>query len=91
MESSNEEQFSNYLNLLSRLCHNCSKLGVFKMIVSEDSDSDSDEDEIKDSSVTRQEIEVLLFLIHNWGFHIGYFNSFILRFLGAGNGNENLK
>lgn len=33
------------------------------MIVSEESDTDSDDDEIKDSSVTRPEIEVLHLLI----------------------------
>lgn len=56
-----EKQFSNYLELLSHLCQNFSKLGTAEMYSNrqnEDSDSDSEDEVENESMISSTEIEV---------------------------------
>lgn len=62
MENCDDKQFSNYLEILSHLCQNFSKLGIAEMYNNrhndEDSDSDSEDGLENESMISSIEIEV---------------------------------
>lgn len=66
MENCDEKQFSNYLEILSHLSQNFSKLGTVEMYDRQndmDSDSDSEDDMGNESMISAVEIEVSKFII----------------------------
>lgn len=67
MEQCDEKQFSNYLELLSYLGQNFSKLGTVETYINrqndDDSEYDSDENEEQECQISKHEVEVLKLLL----------------------------